>query len=88
MPGPGALTVGVELADGPEPVEVAAQATGLVGVLGVQLQLGAGERQLPSPPAPPSPWAPPRWEAWGTLTRALSSLFHMKVSISRMLILT
>lgn len=58
-------------------VEAAAQATGLVGVLGVQLQLGAGRGQLQSPPssphpaplAPPQPWGP-QWGG-GTLTRAL-----------------
>lgn len=34
-----ALTVGVELVDSWEPVEVAAQPTRLVGIFGVQLQL-------------------------------------------------
>ena len=82
--------MGVELIDSREPVEVPTQSTRLVGVLGVQLQLGAERGQLQPLPACRA-WAPadsapdPAGGAWGQsiLTRALSSLFHRKVSPSR-----
>lgn len=85
--------MGVELVDSPEPVEVSTETARLVGVLGVQLQLGAGEGHLwplqdgrAIVPAPqPSRGGSLSWGVGVHLTRALSSPFHMKVSISRTL---
>lgn len=73
--------MGIELVDGPESVEVPTQTTRLVGVLGVQLQLGAEERQLQ--PLGGCPQLGGGRTGGGVLTRAASSLFHRKVSTSR-----
>ena len=92
---PAALTVAVELADSAEPVKVPAEATGLVGVLGSQLQLGVREGQLQPLQAcqgprrtAGAPAARTGGAGGGHLTRALSSPFHMKVSTSLTVTLT